>query len=188
VSAAHPTATVTLWAEDERRLGLLPVLRRIWAPKGQRPLAQVRRKYQWLYVYGVIRPSTGQSWWCLLPTVTTKAFALALATFARDEGIAAEHRVVLVVDQAGWHTSPELALPEGLDLVFLPAASPELQPAERLWSLVDEPVANRAFPDLDALEAVLMERCRTLEADPSRLKAHTHFHWWPAEPSPPLQQ
>ncbi len=79
-------------------------------------------------------------------------------------------------------------LPEGIDVVLLPAASPELQPAERLWPLVDEPVANRAFANLTELEAVLVERCRTLEADPQRLKAHTHFPWWPAEPSPPVQQ
>jgi transposase len=160
------------------------VVRRVWAPTGQRPIAHVRRKYAWLDVYGFIRPSTGQSWWCLLPTVTTEAFALALATFARDEGIDAAHRAVLVVDQAGWHTSPDVVLPAGIELVFLPTASPELQPAERLWALVDEPVANRAFPDVQALESVLVARCRTLEADPQRLKAHTRFHWWPSEPRP----
>ena len=185
---AHPQATITLWAQDEHRLGLLPVLRRVWAPKGQRPLAHVRRKYEWLYVYGFVRPRTGQSWWGLLPTVTVRAMNLALATCARDEGIDAAHRAVLVVDQAGWHTGADLVLPEGIDVVLLPAASPELQPAERLWPLVAEPVANRAFPDLDELEAVLVERCRTLEADRPRLKAHTSFHWWPAEPSPPVQQ
>jgi hypothetical protein len=163
---------------------LLPVVRRVWAPKGQRPIAQVRRQYQWLYVYGFIRPRTGQSWWCLLPTVTTEAFALALATFARDEGIDATHRAILVIDQAGWHSSGALVVPEGIELVLLPAASPELQPAERLWALVDEPVANRAFSDLAGLETVLVARCRTLEADPQRLKAHTRFHWWPAEPRP----
>lgn len=173
-----------MWAEDEHRLGLLPVLRRVWAPKGQRPTAHVRRKYEWLYVYGFVRPATGQSWWCLLPTVTVPAMALALVTFARDEGIDATHRAVLVVDQAGWHTSPELVLPDGVDLVFLPSASPELQPAERLWALIDEPVVNRAFPTMDALEAVLVERCRVLEADRSRLKAHTLYHWWPPESVP----
>ncbi len=181
---AHPQATITLWAQDEHRLGLLPVLRRVWAPKGQRPLAHVRRKYEWLYVYGFVRPRTGQSWWGLLPTVTVPAMNLALATFARDEGIDAQQRAVLVVDQAGWHTSPELAVPDGIDVLFLPSASPELQPAERLWALIDEPVANRAFADLDALEVVLVERCRRLEADRERLKAHTHFHWWPSEPAP----
>ena len=184
---AHPTAQISVWAEDEHRLGLLPVLRRVWAPKGQRPIAHVRRKYQWLYVYGFVRPSTGQSWWCLLPTVTIPAMELALTAFARDEGLDATHRAVLVVDQAGWHTSPDIVVPAGVDLVFLPSASPELQPAERLWTLVDEPVANRVFSDLSALEAVLVDRCRILEADRTRLKTLTHFHWWPAEPSSPVQ-
>jgi DDE superfamily endonuclease len=181
VQQAHPEATVTVWAEDEHRLGLLPVVRRVWAPKGQRPTAQLRRRYEWLYVYGFVRPRTGHSWWCLLPTVTTRAFALALATFARDEGIDATHRAVVVLDQAGWHVSHDLRVPEGIDLVWLPPYSPELQPAERLWPLVDEPLVNRVFPDLDALETVLVDRCRSLEADPQRLKAHTGYHWWPPE-------
>ena len=188
MKTAHPTATVTLWAEDEHRLGLLPVIRRVWAPKGQRPTARVERHYEWLYVYGVVRPATGQSWWCLLPRVNADAFAVALAAFARDERIDAAHRAVLVVDQAGWHIAHDLIVPDGIDLVLLPAYSPELQPAERLWTLVDEPVANRAFPDLDALEDVLVDRCRALEADPQRLKAHTHFHWWPLEPPPAFAQ
>ena len=182
MKTAHPAATVMIWAEDEHRLGLLPVARRSWAPKGQRPTAHVERHYEWLYVYGFVRPRTGQSWWRLLPRVTTDAFALALATFARDEGIDATHRAVLVVDQAGWHIAHDLVLPEGIHLVLLPAYSPELPPAERLWALVDEPVVNRAFADLEALEDVLVDRCRALEADPDRLQAHTHFHWWPPEP------
>jgi hypothetical protein len=187
VRAAHPDAVIGLWAEDEHRLGLLPVLRRVWAPKGQRPLAHVRRKYEWLYVYGFVRPATGHSWWCLLPTVNATAMGLALAAFARDEGIDATHRAALVLDQAGWHIAHDLVVPPGIDLVLLPAQSPELQPAERLWALVDEPIANRVFPDLDALEAVLVDRCRALEADRPRLQAHAHFHWWPPEPPPVLR-
>ncbi len=75
-------------------------------------------------------------------------------------------------------------MPEGIDLVFLPAYSPELHPAERLWPLVDKPLANRAVGTIAALEELLVDRCRTLEADPARLHAHTHYHWWPPEPPP----
>jgi transposase len=162
----------------------LPVLRRVWAPRGQRPTAWVRRRYQWLYVFAFVRPTTGQSWWGLLPTVSTDAMRTALAAFATDEGIDATHRAVLVLDGAGWHTSPKVVLPDGIDLVFLPPASPELQPVERLWSLVDEPVANRTFADLDELEDVLVTRCQTLRASRARLKAHTRYHWWPRERRP----
>jgi transposase len=181
VAAAHPAAAVTAGATDEHRLGLLPVVRRVWAPRGRRPVAHVRRRYQRLYVYGFVRPSTGQSWWCLLPTVSAEAFGLALREFARDEGIGPARRAVLALDQAGWHAAKGLAVPEGVHLAFLPPASPELQPAERLWPLLDEPVANRAFADLAELEGVLVERCRTLERDRPTVRAHTRFHWWPRE-------
>lgn len=158
------------------------MVRRVWAKRGQRPRARVDRHYEWLYVYGFVRPATGQSWWCLLPSVSSEAMSAALAAFARDEGIDATHRVALVLDGAGWHTSGSLVVPDGIDLLRLPPMAPELQPAERLWPLVDEPVANRSFADLDELEAVLVTRCQTLRADPATVKAHTLFHWWPSEP------
>jgi transposase len=139
-------------------------------------------------VYAVVRPITGQRWWCLLPTVSTVAMTAALATFATDEGIDATHRAVLVLDGAGWHTSPKLALPEGIDLIFLPPASPELHPVERVWRLVDEPVANRMFADRDELEAVLGTRCQTLRADRRTIKAHTRYHWWALERRRPIFQ
>lgn len=154
---------------------------RVWAPRGQRPTAWVQRRYAWLYVYAFVRPTTGQSWWALVPTVSTDAFAVALAAFARDEGIDATHRAVLALDGAGWHTARALTIPAGIDLVPLPPASPELQPAERLWSLVDEVVANRTFADLDDLETVLVARCRTLRANRRQIKASTRYHWWPRE-------
>jgi transposase len=63
----------------------------------------------------------------------------------------------------------------------LPPASPELQPVERVWPLVDEPVANRTFADLAALTDVLVTRCQTLRTEWRRIKAATRFHWWPRE-------
>lgn len=184
IQARYPAQQVTLWTEDEHRLGLLPVVRRVWALRGQRPLAAVCRQFHWTYVFGFVRPETGQSWWCLLPTVSLAAMSLALAAFARDESIDPEHPVALVVDNAGWHRSPHLVLPPGLHVIFLPPYSPELQPAERLWPLVDEAVANRVFANITELEDALVARCRTLEAQPDRLHAHTHYSWWPVQSHP----
>ncbi len=160
------------------------MVRRVWAPRGQRPTAWVRRRYEWRSVYAVVRPTTGQSWWCLLPTVNAAAFSLALAEFARDEGIGPTRRAVIALEGAGWHEAAALVVPEGIHLVPLPPASPELQPAERLWPLLDEVVANRTFADLDDLAALLVTRCRTLRADRRTVKRHTRYHWWPHERRP----
>ena len=85
----------------------------------------------------------------------------------------------LVLGKAGWHTPKGLQVPEGLRLEYLPPYSPELQPAERLWGLVDEPLVNQHFARLSDLEAVVAERCRRLDHDRPTIKAHAHFHWWP---------
>ena len=50
---AHPPgAEVQLWAQDEARLGLKPVIRRVWAPVGKRPIVRFKRGYKWTYLYG----------------------------------------------------------------------------------------------------------------------------------------
>jgi hypothetical protein len=177
--AAHPTDGVEVWAMDEHRVGLKPILRRVWARRGQRPQAVVRPRYQWEYVYGFVQPETGSTEWLLLPTVNVEAFTLALAHFAEAVGAGGGKQVVLVLDQAGWHQSPRVVVPPGLHLVPLPPYSPELQPAERLWPLTDEPLANRPFASLADLDQVLGERCIQLAQQPQRVRAQTLYHCWP---------
>ena len=53
-------------------------------------------------------------------------------------------------------------VPEGIHLEFLPSGSPELQPAERLWPLTNEGVANGLFEEIEQIEQALMERCMQL--------------------------
>ena len=73
----------------------------------------------------------------------------------------------------------KLVPPEGVRLVFLPPSSPELQPAERLWPLTREAMANQSFASLNDLDQALAARCRALTKQPNTIKAHTQFHWWP---------
>ena len=40
---------------------------------------------------------------------------------------------VLVLDNAGWHTSHALVVPDNISLVLLPPYSPELNPVENVW-------------------------------------------------------
>ena len=55
---------------------------------------------------------------------------------------------MLQLDNAGWHGEAGLAIPEGIRPVYLPAYSPELQPAETLWALVEEPIVNQHIPTI----------------------------------------
>ncbi len=126
-----------------------------------------------------VRPESGEVFWLILPTVNVELFSMALAEFAKEVGAGENKRVLLVVDKAGWHTGGEVEVPEGIHLEFLPSGSPELQPAERLWPLTNEAVANRLFEGIGELEEALVERCVQLLDQPEAIRDLTNYHWWP---------
>jgi transposase len=184
----NPEADVEVWAMDEQtledslplryRVGLKPVIRRIWVDEWKLPIAQVNWRFKWLWLYAFVHPRSGQTYWWILPYVNIRLFNKVLADFAQHFGIGDKKQVVLVVDQAGWHTSEQVEIPEGIHLEFLPSHSPELQPAERLWTLTNEPIANRSFESLDEVEEVLIKRCRQIIDQPDFVRGLTNFSWW----------
>lgn len=180
--AAHPECAIELWTMDEHRLGLIPILRRVWAPRGRRPTAVVRVRYEWLWVLAFVHPATGRTSWWLLPVLNAGAFALVLRAFAQEQGAGTDKHLLLVLDGAGWHTGAQVRAPPGVDLLFQPAYSPEVQPAEHLWTLLDEEVVNRSFETLPLLEQVIAARCCQLAEQTDLVRGTTRFHWWPDDP------
>ena len=144
-------------------------------------MAVSSHKYEWLYLYAFVRPATGEVVWWIANTVNVALFQRVLDAFAKERSIAEDKPAVLLLDNAGWHHGKDLKLPDGLNPCYLPAYTPELQPAERLWTLTDEPIANKAFDSLEDLAEILGQRCCALSSQPERIKASTKFSWWPAE-------
>jgi transposase len=59
---------------------------------------------------------------------------------------------VLLLDQAGWHTSSKLVIPANLTLVAPPPKCPELNPTENVWEFMrDNWLSNRIFHSYDAI-------------------------------------
>lgn len=170
-----------LWAEDEARFGLLPSYRRIWALRGHRPTASSRRKYQWKYLYCFVHPTSGRTVNLVGDQVCSFAMSAALAHFAQQVGAGPLRRIALVLDGAGWHKAKDLVIPEGIHPMFLPPYSPELQPAERVWPVINEGIANRGLPNMEALAAVINQRVEYLNQSTSRIRRLTAYHWWPSD-------
>jgi transposase len=168
------------WTMDEHRIGLKPIVRRIWARRGNRPIITVQPRYQWRYLYGFVCPQHGETFWLLLPTVSVPVFSQALAELAQFLAIGPDKHLILVMDQAGWHTSGRVDVPDGIHLLFQPAYSPELQPAERLWEVTDEALANTHFATIENLVQAQEEQCahihHTCQED---IRSRTCYHWWP---------
>ena len=166
-----------LWCEDEARLGLKPVARRVWALEGNRPTSSGRHRFESVFVYGFGHPSSGRTRFLILPKANAECMGQALADFARWADPDRRKVLVLIVDGSGGHTAKGLAVPPGVVLHRLPPCTPELQPAEHLWPLVREGLANRVFNTLDQLTATLTARCRWLTEHPNTVAGAVGFHW-----------
>jgi transposase len=187
VIKAHPDASVEIWSEDEHRIGLQPITRRIWVEEGEVPKAIVNWKREWLWLYGFVQPQSGETYWWILPQINTQLFTKVLEDFANHFGVGKDKHIILPLDQAGWHMSKKLEVPEGIHLFPLPPYSPELyakryplgQPAERLWVLVDEPLVNQAFNSIVEVEEIVFQRCRRLLNQQELIRGLTFYHWFP---------
>lgn len=173
----YPQAQIEVWFFDEHRVGLKPILRKVWSPVGERPIAIVQHRYEWLYIYGFVEPKTGKTYWYLIPRVNTKWLNLVWQTFAAEVAACSAKIILIVQDRAGWHTSKKVKVPNSIVPEFLPPYSPELQPAERLWCLLDEPLVNAHFERIEQLEDVLATRCCTLQKMPDEIRNLTNYHW-----------
>ena len=112
-----------------------------------------------------------------MPTVSIRVMNIALSEFAKAVNPGNKKRILLLVDRAGFHTGKALVIPDGIEFVYLPPYTPELEPAARIWPLLRESVANRVFKTLDALEAVLVRRCRWLLQNWEVVQQHVGFEW-----------
>ncbi|MER3556284.1 MAG: hypothetical protein C4331_18615 [Meiothermus sp.] len=74
-----------------------------------------------------------------------RAGELALEEFVRDVNLQGKKELVLILDNAGWPRTKGLRVPQGLRLVYPPAYTPELSPAEPVVPLLREAVAKAAL-------------------------------------------
>lgn len=179
VATAFPHSTVELWAVDEHRIGLKPILHKVWSLDGRRPFAPVQHRYEWRYLVGFVHPASGRTIFHLATSVSVPLFETELAAFATAVGASFSRQIVLVLDRAGWHSTQRLRVPDHLHLLCLPPYSPELQPAEHLWQLTNVPLLNRHFASIAELEETQAERCVALQTQPALIRSTTRFHWWP---------
>jgi hypothetical protein len=164
-----------VWALDEARFGLKVWFRRRWCPLGARPPWVYDDQYEWLWLYAAVEPTTGHSFCLFLPWLDGPCFEV----FLREWRQAFPHdRFAVVLDNSGAHTSRQVAWPDGIEPVPLPAYSPELNPGERLFKELRERLANHTFGSPEALEHELTEALRHYWEQPSALAQLTAYPWW----------
>lgn len=174
VARTHPGAEIQVWVQDEARFGQKGSLTRVWARCGSRPRAPKQTQYQSLYLTGAVCPATGAAAAILTPIINTDVFNRFFDELATQipDGVHA----ILILDQAGYHVSRQLRVPENITLLYLPPYSPELNPMENLWHFLRSHYwSNRVYQDYAALLDAATHAWRTLCLAPTRISSICNF-------------
>jgi hypothetical protein len=149
-SVAHQqgvdVAGIKVWFEDEARIGQKNKITRRCARRGSRPSAPSDQRTATAYIFGAICPAQGKAVGLVLPWCNDEAMNLQLAAVSA-KAEPGRHVVLLLLDQAGWHMTPNLAMPGDISIIPLPAKCPELNPYEVVWKFIwQNRLSNRILP------------------------------------------
>lgn len=130
---------VEFWYADETGIEGDPKPRRRWAERGVETQVPYTGDHIRENVIGAVCPATGELFCHVVPYVDSEWFGLfiqGLADLTRLRHKAGQ-RIVLILDNASWHKVKSLPV-EHIELMFLPAYSPDFNPIENLWKLVKQ--------------------------------------------------
>lgn len=150
------TETTVLF-EDETEIKRFPPLRRMWQLVGQQRAVDVPSKNEDFAFYGVVDVLEGGVFTERYPKeISELAFSFLESVLARTTG-----RVLLVWDQARWHTSGMVTewieKQDRLEVLLLPPRAPEMGPIEDLWREMKRAVAACLERSLDRLEEACLQ-------------------------------
>jgi len=85
---------------------------------------------------------------------------------------------VIMMDQAGWHTTAKLDIPDNLSLIPIPAKCPELNPVENIWQYMRENwLSNMVFQSGEEILDHCCDAWNKLIAETGRINSIGYREW-----------
>lgn len=164
-----------VYFEDEMRSGTRTELKRRWGPKGHRPIAKVKIGYKFTYLYAALNPYNGHLVAMLMPSMTKDCFEIFMKHFAQEmKSKYGKKRVLIIADGATNHQESAIHS-ELVELVKLPTACPELNPAERFFEQLRTELSNKVFETIEAVELFLCKILKKYFNQPELIVSLTNF-------------
>ncbi len=171
LDAVGLTGSSRIGFADELRLGLRGTTRRVWGRRGIKVRQRLQVKYEWRYLFAAVDGQAGRVWWSWVPSMKAEALWPTIAGLQEMDVLDG-----LVWDNAPGHRDDEITDLD-LALVGLPAYSPELNPAERLFEEIRRRFEGRVYATLDAKAAEVQAFLEELDADPLRVRRLCGWNW-----------
>jgi putative transposase len=143
--------------QDEAGFGRINKPKYCWCYPGLRPDVPCHHIREYRYAYGAAEPLTGESFFLVMPGCDTDCMNVFLRELSKSYP---DDQIILVCDGAAWHRARALEIPPGIQLLFLPPATPEMNPMEQIW----KEIRMRGFKNeiFLTLEKVVIRLCMTI--------------------------
>jgi transposase len=144
-----------------------------WAPTGQTPVVKGTGKRESIGMISAISMRGAMHWMVFDGTMDSKLFTEYLDRLIHD----IRGKIFLIVDRAGYHTSKETtewvsARKGRIELFFLPAYSPDLNPDEWVWKNVKHDGIARIVPQRTGHLFEIADRVlRVLRTMPGKIRS-----------------
>ena len=148
--------------QDETRLGLKTIPGRLITARGVKPVGSNQWKRDNFYLYGVVEPLNGYSFFYEFSHVDGDCFQKFLELLSVELG---SDVAVVQFDRGSFHTVKTLDCPENIIPIFQPPHSPELNPIERFWEFLKSKLKWENFKTLTQLREKLTSVLEAITPD-----------------------
>ncbi len=161
--------------QDEAGFGRINKPKRCWCGDGIRPTVPCHRVREYTYAYGAVSPLDGDMVSLVLPKCNTHCMNIFLDEVSKQYP---NDYILMVADNAPWHKSNGLIIPENIDIFPLSPYTPELNPIEMIWDEIREKFfKNKLFKTLSDVSDKLCEAIIHLIDNKAIVKSITEWNW-----------
>ncbi len=146
-------------------------LGRYLTASGIKPIVSYQHVFKTTYLYGSYSPINGDSFVWEINGVNTAVFEAYLKEFSHYKPN--EYKIV-VIDNAGFHSTKNIEIPENIFLLRIPPYAPELNPCEQVWQYIKNRYKNQRFKTMETLTDWLHNMVNQMS--PETIKSITGNH------------
>lgn len=122
-------------------------------------VGQVQWQFQAIYLYGIVEPKTGDSFFLEFSHLNTDCFQVFLNLVSEQFK---DDLLIIQLDSRGFHKAKRLKVLSNIILMFQPPHCPELNPIEQVWQYLKRRLRWSLPTTLDHLRQQLRERLEKL--------------------------
>lgn len=144
---------------DEASVKQHPNVQPKWALQGSKEFVCTYGNHAKIHVFGAISHVLGKAFHIKSKKLNSDVFIVFVE---RLMALNPDRHLVLVTDNAPWHKSRKVenflaSVNTKVEVLWLPAYSPDFNPIEHLWNFMKSVVSNFFFPTIDGLKQAITD-------------------------------